>query len=87
MHLLRSGVELNVIKSWRGHVSITTTSQYIEIDMAMKREALERSHCPSLHHPAIAPGTPARISSNGSRTCKQRKLMWSSLRLSPSSPT
>ncbi len=44
MHLLQSGVELNVIKSWLGHVSITTTSQYIEIDMAMKREAIER--CP-----------------------------------------
>ena len=42
MHLLQSGVELNVIKSWLGHVSITTTSQYIEIDMAMKREALAR---------------------------------------------
>jgi site-specific recombinase XerD len=42
MHLLQSGVELNVIKSWLGHVSITTTSQYIEIDMAMKRQAIER---------------------------------------------
>jgi site-specific recombinase XerD len=42
MHLLQSGVELNVIKSWLGHVSITTTSQYIEIYMAMKREALKR---------------------------------------------
>jgi site-specific recombinase XerD len=42
MHLLQSGVELNVIKSWLGHVSITTTSQYIEIDMQMKREAIER---------------------------------------------
>jgi integrase/recombinase XerC len=42
MHLLQSGVELNVIKSWLGHVSVTTTSQYIEIDMAMKREAIER---------------------------------------------
>jgi site-specific recombinase XerD len=46
MHLLQSGVELNVIKSWLGHVSITTTSQYIEIDLAMKREALAR--CPPL---------------------------------------
>jgi site-specific recombinase XerD len=46
MHLLQSGVELNVIKSWLGHVSITTTSQYIEIDMAMKREALERCSPP-----------------------------------------
>lgn len=46
LHLLQSGVELNVIKSWLGHVSITTTSEYIEIDMAMKRKAIER--CPPL---------------------------------------
>jgi integrase/recombinase XerC len=46
MHLLQSGVETNVIKSWLGHVSISTTSQYIEIDMAMKREAIERSTPP-----------------------------------------
>lgn len=42
MHLLQSGVETNVIKSWLGHVSVTTTNEYIEIDMAMKREAIER---------------------------------------------
>ena len=46
LHLLQSGAELNVIKSWLGHVSITTTSDYIEIDMAMKRKAIER--CPPL---------------------------------------
>jgi site-specific recombinase XerD len=45
MHLLQAGVELNVIKSWLGHVGITTTSQYVEIDMEMKRKAIER--CPS----------------------------------------
>jgi hypothetical protein len=39
-------VELNVIKSWSGHVSITTTSQYVEIDMAMKRKAIERCQPP-----------------------------------------
>ena len=46
MHLLQSGVELNVIKSWLGHVSITMTSQYIEIDMEMKRKAIERCSPP-----------------------------------------
>ena len=46
MHLLQSGVEINVIKSWLGHVSVTTTNQYIEIDMAMKREAIERCDPP-----------------------------------------
>jgi integrase/recombinase XerD len=29
LHLLQSGAGLNVIKSWLGHVSITTTSEYI----------------------------------------------------------
>jgi site-specific recombinase XerD len=41
MHLLQSGVEVNVIRSWLGHVSISTTSRYIEIDLAMKAKALE----------------------------------------------
>jgi site-specific recombinase XerD len=41
MHLLQSGVEVNVIRSWLGHVSIATTSKYIEIDLAMKRKAME----------------------------------------------
>jgi site-specific recombinase XerD len=55
MHLLQAGVELNVIKSWLGHVSITTTSQYIEIDMAMKREALERCAPPVPTQSAASP--------------------------------
>jgi site-specific recombinase XerD len=41
MHLLQSGVEVNVIRSWLGHVSIVTTSRYIEIDLTMKAKALE----------------------------------------------
>jgi site-specific recombinase XerD len=51
MHLLQAGVELNVIRAWLGHVSITTTSQYIEIDMKMKHEALQRCQ-PPLSGPA-----------------------------------
>ena len=60
MHLLQAGVELNVIKSWLGHVSITTTSQYIEIDMEMKRKAIES--------PISAGDTPWR--------CRQDILQW-----------
>jgi integrase/recombinase XerD len=41
MHLLQSGVEVNVIRSWLGHASTATTNGYIEIDLAMKRKALE----------------------------------------------
>lgn len=42
MHLLQSGVDLTVIKSWLGHVDISTTHGYVEIDMNMKRKALEK---------------------------------------------
>ena len=40
MHLLQSGAEINVIRSWLGHVNLATTHRYVEIDLAMKRKAL-----------------------------------------------
>jgi site-specific recombinase XerD len=41
MHLLQSGVDLNMIRSWLGHSSIETTNLYIEIDLEMKRRTLQ----------------------------------------------
>jgi integrase/recombinase XerD len=41
MHLLQSRVEINVIRSWLGHVKLETTHRYAEIDLAMKSKALE----------------------------------------------
>lgn len=40
MHLLQSGVDLNMIRSWLGHSSIETTHRYVEIDLEMKRRTL-----------------------------------------------
>ena len=40
MRLLQSGVDLSVIRSWLGHVSLNTTHQYVEADTEMKRRAL-----------------------------------------------
>lgn len=40
MHLLQAGVDLNLIRSWLGHVSLDTTHQYVEADLGMKRAAL-----------------------------------------------
>lgn len=39
-HLLRSGVDLNTIRAWLGHVSIATTNVYAEVDLEMKAKAL-----------------------------------------------
>ena len=56
MHLLKSGVEINVIRSWLGHAYLKTTHRYVEIDLALKREALKscelsnaKSEIPSWH--------------------------------------
>lgn len=48
MHLLQSGNELNMVRLWLGHASLNTTHMYIEIDMAKKREILEKSNPPEL---------------------------------------
>jgi len=43
VHLLRSGVDINTIRAWLGHVSLNTTNVYAEVDLEMKARAL--AHC------------------------------------------
>jgi integrase/recombinase XerD len=38
--LLRSGVDINTIRAWMGHVSIDTTNIYDDIDLEVKTRAL-----------------------------------------------
>ena len=40
--LLQAGVDMNVIKAWLGHSDVSTTSEYLDLDLNKKREALER---------------------------------------------
>ncbi len=40
VHLLESGVEVNVIRGWLGHVSLDTTNRYAELTLHAKAEAL-----------------------------------------------
>lgn len=39
-HLLRSGVDINTIRAWLGHVSLSTTNIYAEVDLETKAKAL-----------------------------------------------
>jgi len=39
-HLLRAGVDINTIRAWLGHVSLSTTMVYAEVDLEMKTKAL-----------------------------------------------
>ncbi len=40
VHLLESGVEVNVIRGWLGHASLDTTNRYAEITLKSKEAAL-----------------------------------------------
>ena len=40
-HLLRSGVDINTIRAWLGHVSLVTTNMYAEVDLKAKEEAMK----------------------------------------------
>lgn len=57
VHLLESGVEVNVIRAWLGHVSLETTNRYAEITLRMKAEALQACDV-SPETSAACPGKP-----------------------------
>jgi site-specific recombinase XerD len=49
-HLLRSGVDINTIRAWLGHVSIDTTNIYAEVDLQRKADILVHSNPFSTTH-------------------------------------
>lgn len=51
VHLLRSGVDINTIRAWLGHVSLETTNRYAEVDLEMKAKALAACAVPSSDSP------------------------------------
>lgn len=57
VHLLESGVEVNVIRAWLGHVSLETTNRYAEVNLRMKAEALKTCE-PPLSISEVSPRNP-----------------------------
>jgi integrase/recombinase XerD len=43
MRLLHAGVDITVIALWLGHESVTTTQIYLNADLALKQQALDRT--------------------------------------------
>jgi len=41
-HLLRSGVDINTVRDWLGHVSVDTTNIYARVDLETKAKAIAR---------------------------------------------
>ena len=46
VHLLEAGVEVNVIRSWLGHVGLDTTNRYAEITVQAQQRALQACEPP-----------------------------------------
>jgi len=46
-HLVAAGVDITVIRSWLGHVSLDTTNHYAQANLDTKRKALERLNASS----------------------------------------
>jgi len=51
MHLLRSGNDINMVSYWLGHANTNTTHIYVEIDMEMKRQMLQKAGAPGTQKP------------------------------------
>ena len=47
VHLLESGVEVNVIRGWLGHAKLDTTNRYAEITLKTKEAALRTCELPA----------------------------------------
>lgn len=54
VHLLESGVDVNVIRGWLGHAQLETTNRYAEITLRLKEEALRV--CEFAKQPEASPG-------------------------------
>lgn len=52
VHLVSAGVDITVIRSWLGHVSLDTTNHYAQANLETKRKALEQVGTPvTTNHP------------------------------------
>jgi len=58
VHLLESRVDPNVIKSWLGHASISSTSRYLDTDLNHKRRILDQFGPPHYVESSLQPEKP-----------------------------
>jgi len=56
IHLLQSGIDISVIALWLGHESSVTTHHYLQADLAMKKQVLEKLAPPHTKNILFKPG-------------------------------
>ena len=47
LHLVEAGNDITIVKEWLGHADLKTTSQYVEVSLQRKREAIEKIPVPA----------------------------------------
>lgn len=55
IHLLQSGADLNVIRTWLGHASMSSTSHYLDLNLETQRELLTKFTAPDAITGRVAP--------------------------------
>jgi site-specific recombinase XerD len=55
LHMIESGIDIAVLRDWLGHVDIRTTKAYLHVDLARKRQALEKFPPPAGGGPPQSP--------------------------------
>ncbi len=55
LHLIETGSDITVVKEWLGHADIKTTSQYIDVSVKRKQDALEKLPPPGSGERVIVP--------------------------------
>lgn len=55
MHLLQAGVDITAIALWLGHERLTTTHQYVEADLEMKKDVLNSLPSPKSRRATFKP--------------------------------
>jgi len=55
LHLIETGSDITIVKEWLGHADLKTTSQYIEVGVARKQEALEKLPPPGSGERVVVP--------------------------------
>jgi len=67
LHLVQAGVDIVSVKEILGHADIKTTSLYVQIDLNMKRKALDQCPAPTPNHATALPSGSNPAFWNGSR--------------------
>jgi site-specific recombinase XerC len=75
MHLLESGVSLDMIRDFLGHVDVKTTQIYARANLEMKRNALEKINESSLVQNDLHAGSRTRTFLTGSVLCNRSQDM------------